>query len=112
MADRSGSSTGARYKAASTSSTRVSGLVSRKNRRRRALAPETSAAKAERPTRVLLFDIDGTLVLTGGAGSRAMTQAFQDLFAVADAFRGIPMPGRTDSWILSDAAAVHGIPSD
>jgi len=51
-------------------------------------------------------------VLTGGAGSRAMTQAFQDLFAVADAFRGIPMPGRTDSWILSDAAAVHGIPSD
>jgi len=41
-----------------------------------------------------------------------MTQAFHDLFAVADAFRGIPMPGRTDSWILSDAAAAFGIPSD
>src|SRR2546428_2771323 len=38
-----------------------------------------------------------------------MTRAFEDLFAVADAFRGIPMPGRTDSWILSDAAVAHGI---
>ena len=61
--------------------------------------------------KVILFDIDGTLVLTGGAGGRAMTRAFEELFAVPDAFHGIPMPGRTDSWILSDAAAAHGIPS-
>ena len=40
-----------------------------------------------------------------------MTRAFEDLFTVPDAFQGIPMPGRTDSWILADAAAVHGIPS-
>jgi phosphoglycolate phosphatase-like HAD superfamily hydrolase len=40
-----------------------------------------------------------------------MTRAFEDLFAVSDAFRGIPMPGRTDSWILSDAAAAHRIPA-
>ena len=38
-----------------------------------------------------------------------MTRAFDDLFAVPDAFRDISMPGRTDSWILSDAAAAHGI---
>ena len=38
-----------------------------------------------------------------------MTRAFADLFGVADAFAGIPMPGRTDSWILTDAAAVHGV---
>ena len=60
----------------------------------------------------MLFDIDGTLVLTGGAGSRAMTLAFEKVFAIPDAFRGIPMPGRTDSWILSDAAAAHDIPRD
>jgi phosphoglycolate phosphatase len=59
-----------------------------------------------------LFDIDGTLVLTGGAGVRAMSRAFQELFAVDDAFRGIPMPGRTDASILADAAAAHGIPPD
>jgi len=48
-------------------------------------------------------------VLTGGAGSRAMTSAFAELFAVHDAFRGIHMAGRTDHWILSDAFALHGV---
>lgn len=61
---------------------------------------------------LLLFDIDGTLVLTGGAGGRAMTRAFEDLFQVADAFNGIPMPGRTDLMILTDAAARAGIALD
>ena len=60
-------------------------------------------------TRVVLFDIDGTLVLTGGAGVRAMSRAFEELFAVPDPFQGIPMPGRTDVSILSDAAAAHGV---
>src|SRR5438876_5534058 len=41
-----------------------------------------------------------------------MTQAFEELFGVPDAFRGIPMAGRTDAWILADAAAVHGVPTD
>jgi phosphoglycolate phosphatase len=41
-----------------------------------------------------------------------MTLAFQELFSVRDAFRGVPMPGRTDARILTDAAAAHGIPSD
>jgi phosphoglycolate phosphatase-like HAD superfamily hydrolase len=60
-------------------------------------------------TRLILFDIDGTLVLTGGAGIRAMTRAFEALFAVPDAFRHIPFPGRTDASILADAAAAHDI---
>ena len=41
-----------------------------------------------------------------------MTRAFEDLFSVADAFRGVPMPGRTDSLILGDAAALHRITPD
>jgi phosphoglycolate phosphatase-like HAD superfamily hydrolase len=42
-----------------------------------------------------------------------MTRAFEDVFGVRDAFRGIAMPGRTDAWILSRAATAHGIsPSD
>lgn len=48
-------------------------------------------------------------MLTGGAGQRAMARAFEELFAVSDAFRDIQMAGRTDTWILSKAAAVHGI---
>ena len=63
-------------------------------------------------TRVILFDIDGTLVLTGGAGVRAMSRAFEDVFSIPDAFRNVPMPGRTDAGILSDAAAIHRISPD
>jgi phosphoglycolate phosphatase-like HAD superfamily hydrolase len=48
-------------------------------------------------------------VLTGGAGQRAMARAFEDLFGIADGFRDIQMAGRTDTWILSNAAAAHGI---
>lgn len=41
-----------------------------------------------------------------------MTLAFEEVFAVPNAFQGIPMAGRTDAWILNDAAAVHGVAQD
>ena len=41
-----------------------------------------------------------------------MSLAFEEVFAIANAFQGIPMAGRTDAWILNDAAAAHGIPAD
>jgi phosphoglycolate phosphatase len=52
--------------------------------------------------KLLLFDIDGTLVLTGGAGLRGMTRAFQHLFGVPDALKGVPVAGRTDPAILDE----------
>jgi phosphoglycolate phosphatase len=58
---------------------------------------------------LLLFDIDGTLVLTGRAGLRAMTRTFEAEFGIADAFGGVSMGGRTDSWLLSHAMARAGI---
>src|SRR4029077_1432634 len=88
-----------------------------KSPRRKDRATATSAAKARLPTdaprvSLILFDIDGTLVLTGGAGARAMSLAFEDVLGVRDAFRGMPMAGRTDAWILADAAAAHGVSTD
>jgi phosphoglycolate phosphatase len=56
---------------------------------------------------IVLFDIDGTLVLTGGAGRRAMTLAFHDLFGIPDAFAHVAMAGRTDAWVFSQAVAAH-----
>ena len=41
-----------------------------------------------------------------------MARAFEEVFAIANAFEGIAMAGRTDAWILSDAAAAHGISED
>ena len=41
-----------------------------------------------------------------------MSRAFEDVFAVANAFQSVPMAGRTDAWILNDAVVAHGIPLD
>jgi phosphoglycolate phosphatase len=40
-----------------------------------------------------------------------MSLAFEEMFSVHDAFAGIAMAGKTDAWILADAAAVHGTPA-
>jgi phosphoglycolate phosphatase len=57
---------------------------------------------------LVLFDIDGTLVLTGGAGLRAMNRACAELVGHADALSGIPVAGRTDRIILADVVARMG----
>jgi phosphoglycolate phosphatase len=41
-----------------------------------------------------------------------MSLAFEETFAVSNAFTGIPMAGRTDAWILNDAVVAHGLPVD
>ncbi|HJO09722.1 MAG TPA: HAD family hydrolase [Verrucomicrobiota bacterium] len=46
--------------------------------------------------RLVLFDIDGTLVSTGGAGMRSFGEAFHAAFGVADATEKIEFAGRTD----------------
>jgi phosphoglycolate phosphatase len=48
-----------------------------------------------RPT-VLLFDIDGTLLLTGGAGRRAFRRAFAEVTGREDACEGFSFGGMTD----------------
>jgi phosphoglycolate phosphatase len=53
--------------------------------------------------KLVLFDIDGTLVLTGGAGLRAMNRACEDILGHTDALNGIQVAGRTDWIILHDA---------
>ena len=58
--------------------------------------------------KLVLFDIDGTLVLTGGAGIRAMNRAAETVMGQADVFAGVPVAGRTDWIILHDALAKLG----
>jgi len=58
--------------------------------------------------RVLLFDIDGTLVNTGGAGGAALRTAFCDEFHVDDA-GNVPFSGRTDRAIGRSMFDLHGI---
>lgn len=50
--------------------------------------------------RIILFDIDGTLLLTGGAGLRALDRVFRARYGVEDAYRGVEFHGRTDAAII------------
>ena len=61
---------------------------------------------------LILFDIDGTLVLTGRAGMRAMNLACRDIVHSDDAMRGTEFAGRTDWSILRDVMAKYGRPLD
>lgn len=63
-----------------------------------------------RPDRAIawLFDVDGTLVHTEGAGRDALEAAFLGLFGVPRALDGVPLAGRTDPLIVGDALARHG----
>lgn len=59
--------------------------------------------------RVLLFDIDNTLLYSGGAGSLAMARAFEQLYGVPNGFAGIEFSGRTDRFILQGGLDAHAI---
>jgi phosphoglycolate phosphatase-like HAD superfamily hydrolase len=58
---------------------------------------------------IVLFDIDGTLVRTGGAGKAAMEGALGAAFGVAELRDEVPYSGRTDVAIGRDLLRVHGI---
>jgi len=58
--------------------------------------------------KVLLFDIDGTLVLTGRAGVRAMNRACEQVIGRSNALDGVAVAGRTDWIILHDALRAIG----
>lgn len=58
---------------------------------------------------VCLFDIDGTLLSSGGAGRAAMEDALAVAFGVPPSSDGIRMSGRTDRSIGKDLFKLHGI---
>lgn len=54
--------------------------------------------------KLFLFDLDGTLVTTGGAGLRALDKSFAELFAVKDTVKEINPSGKTDPAIFREMA--------
>ena len=63
-------------------------------------------------SRVLLFDIDNTLLYSGGAGGQAMTAVFEEIYGIPNGFGAIEFSGRTDLYILYEALKAHGIGGD
>lgn len=59
--------------------------------------------------RLVLFDIDGTLIKTGGAGEKAFAQVCEREFNVPDATKNLHFAGRTDPAIVRDFFKQFGI---
>lgn len=59
--------------------------------------------------RLLLFDIDGTLIVSGGAGEGALKDAMRDRFGVDEDLDGIVLAGATDALIARQLLAKSGI---
>jgi phosphoglycolate phosphatase-like HAD superfamily hydrolase len=62
------------------------------------------------PVSVILWDIDGTLLSTGGAGREALDIAFEELFGVPQAFVAVSFGGRTDLGLIGEAFERAGLP--
>ena len=61
---------------------------------------------------LILFDIDGTLCLTGRAGWRAMNRACADVLETDNPMTAVEFAGRTDWSILRDIMTKHDRPLD
>jgi phosphoglycolate phosphatase-like HAD superfamily hydrolase len=59
---------------------------------------------------LVLWDIDGTLIVSQGAGVRAMERGFQQRFGLPCDLGKIDWAGRTDSWITSEVLRHNGLP--
>jgi phosphoglycolate phosphatase len=59
--------------------------------------------------RLVLFDIDGTLIRTGGAGVRAFAKTFASEFNAEDGFERLKFAGRTDFSLVREFFSFHQI---
>ena len=59
--------------------------------------------------RLVLFDIDGTLVHTGGAGLKAFAKVFASEFGTVDGFERLKFAGRTDMGLVREFFGFHQI---
>ena len=58
---------------------------------------------------IILFDIDGTLISSGGAGKSAIEAALTETFDITPDSAGVPMAGRTDRSIVRDLFVQNGL---
>lgn len=54
-----------------------------------------------RPTKVFLFDIDGTLLMAGGCGRLSFVDAWGDVFGEGQPFDPVDFTGRTDTSVFA-----------
>jgi len=60
------------------------------------------------PPRLILFDIDQTLISSAGAGVRALNSAFQQEIGISNALEGIRCDGKLDTAIIKEVLERQG----
>lgn len=60
-------------------------------------------------TTLVLFDIDGTILTSGGAGEYALRRGFQAEFGLEENLTQVEISGRTDSGIARQVLAKHSL---
>lgn len=68
-----------------------------------------AAQPAPGPARLILFDIDGTLLLTHGAGREATRRAMEEVFGISAGLDAHHFGGKTDWQTLAELLGPHGI---
>lgn len=69
-----------------------------------ACCPPKTCANIQFMTILLLFDIDGTLLLSGGAGKVAFEEVFAEIFGIPNAWGKLDPHGKTDPAIFDEVA--------
>jgi len=59
--------------------------------------------------KLIFFDIDGTLISAGGAGTRSLNKAFEEVLGIKEAFKNFEMAGKTDIQIIKEGLKLLGI---
>ncbi len=59
---------------------------------------------------LVLWDIDSTLIVSGGAGERALVTALHRAFGIIGTLEEVELAGRTDRWIARRILAKFAVP--
>ena len=76
---------------------------------RRTTTRKSPLNRMQTERRLLLFDIDGTLITSGGAGEGALKDAMLGRFGVDEDLKGIILAGATDAKIARELLEKHSL---
>jgi len=62
--------------------------------------------------KLLIWDIDGTLLHCGGSGKNALEKTFEERYSITKAFEAVQMAGKMDKNILEEALEKNNLSNE
>lgn len=62
--------------------------------------------------KLLIWDIDGTLLHCGGSGKKALEKTFEERYSISKAFEAVQMAGKMDKNILEEALEKNNLSNE